>query len=360
MADVRIIPGSGSLSFTGSVNGDNLSIQYTGSALQFTTGSTNLIHISSSGFIGFGTSAPLPYNTASFVVNTDAFLGKGLTVGSDDFFNNATLRFYETDFNITANNVIQAYSLNVGSVPAISIRSINGNVGIGTDFYPSNAKLHVSGGNVWFNDTLTVGIDNYTGGGKVRFVVDNNFMYVGGDINTQTTTLFSQFGPVELQRNFNEEVFELNNGITYKRFGLPFFAATADTLTYNPTQGTFFITSQGSFQLGVQEGQKINVYSQYPGGIDITNWFTIDPQNGFDIFTGSAQLLGIKTNGNIEIGSSTNPNSVLSVTGSVDVSGSIFTTGSVLVTGSIQVSGSIYTNGTNIQALSIAYAIALG
>jgi len=104
----------------------------------------------------------------------------------------------------------------------------------------------------------------------------------------------------------------------------------------------------------VQEGQKVNIFSQYPGGMGWTNWFSIDPQNGFDIYTGSVQLLGIKPNGNIQVGSTANPNSVLSVTGSVDVSGSINTTGS------LNVAGNIYTNGTNIQALSIAYAIALG
>ena len=70
--------------------------------------------------------------------------------------------------------------------------------------------------------------------------------------------------------------------------------------------------------------------------------------------TGSIQLLGIKPNGDVQIGSATNPNSVLSVTGSINVSGSILTTGS------INVAGNIYTNGTNIQSLSIAYAIALG
>lgn len=354
MADVRITPASGSIQFTGSIAGDVLDLIYTGSALQFNTGSTNLIHISSSGFIGFGTTVPLYYNTASFVVNTEAFLAKGLTVGSPNLINNAILKFNETDFTITANNSTQAYSLNTYLGPAISINATNGNVGIGPDVYGLNAKLHVSGGNAWFSDNIIAGFGNYVDGGKIQFVVDTDFMYVGGNYGTQTTTVYSAFGPVELTNNSGMNTFQLNNGIRYSRAGTSFFTATPDEFTFNQSQATFAITPQGTFNLGVQQGEKINIFSLYPGGWSWSNWFSINPESGFDIYTGSVQLLGIKPNGNIEIGSITNPNSILSVTGSIDV------TGSILTTGSIQVSGSIYTNGTNIQALSIAYAIALG
>lgn len=287
MADVRITPASGSIQFTGSVAGNVLDLIYTGSALQFNTGSTNLIHISSSGFIGFGTSAPLFYNTASFVVNTDAFLAKGLTVGSPDFFNNAILRFYETDFTITANNVIQSYALNVGSTPAISINSSNGNVGIGNNNFPANARLHVSGGNAWFSDNVVVGLDNYAAGGKIQFVANTDFIYVGGDLNTNILTLKSRFGSVDITTD--NDTFRVQNGILYQRFGNTFFSASADGIYYNSGLGQFSVVDTGN--------------------VNITN---------------------------------TTSNAVLSVTGS------------------IQVSGSIYTNGTNIQALSIAYAIALG
>jgi len=363
MADVRITPASGSIQFTGSIAGDVLDLIYTGSALQFNTGSTNLIHISSSGFIGFGTSIPLSYNTASFVVNTDAFLAKGLTIGSDSFFNNAVLRFYETDFNITANNVIQSYAFNIGSTPAISIRSTNGNVGIGTDNYPSSARLHVSGGNAWFSDDIIAGFGNYAAGGKVQFVVDSNFMYVGGDINTQITTLHSRFGSVDLTTQ--NDIFRVQNGFSYQRFGTTFFSASANGMYFSSGQGAFNVDNQGGVNSLINTGSGFNFLAQYPGGF-IGNEFNIKPHNGFDIYTGSIQLLGIKPNGDVQIGSATNPNSVLSITGSINVFGSILTTGSLEVsgsintTGSINVAGNIYTNGTNIQSLSIAYAIALG
>lgn len=354
MADVRITPASGSIRFSGSFAGDALDLIYTGSALQFNTGSTNLIHISSSGFIGFGTTVPVFYSTASFLVNTEAFLAKGLTVGSPNLINNAILKFNETDFTITANNSTQAYSLNTYLGPAISINATNGNVGIGPDVYGLDARLYVSGGASWFSNDIVAGFGNYIAGGKVKFVDDSGFMYVGGDINTQTTTLYSATGPVELTNNFGTDTFQLNNGIRYKRSGVSFFTATADEFTFNQSQATFAITPQGTFNLGVQLGQKVNIVALYESGMGWTNWFSIDPQSGFDIYTGSVQLLGIKPNGNVEIGSATNPNSILSVTGSIDVTGSINTTGS------INVAGNIYTNGTNIQTLSIAYAIALG
>jgi hypothetical protein len=366
MADVRITPAISSIQFTGSVAGDVLDLIYTGSALQFNTGSTNLIHISSSGFIGFGTTVPLPYNTSSFVVNSNTLLAQGLVVGAPGFFDNGLIEFYESQFSIAANNVIGLNSFNISGVPAIGIRYNNGYVGIGTGTYPPAARLHVSGGNAWFNDDVIVGLGNYPAGGKVKFVDDSGFMYVGGDINTQTTTLYSATGPVELTNNFGTDTFQLNNGIRYSRSGVNFFTATADEFTFNQSQATFAITPQGTFNLGVQLGQKVNIVALYESGMGWTNWFSIDPQNGFDIYTGSVQLLGIKPNGDVEIGSATNPNSVLYVTGSINVSGSILTTGSLEVsgsintTGSINVAGNIYTNGTNIQSLSIAYAIALG
>jgi len=354
MADVRITPASGSIQFTGSIAGDVLDLIYTGSALQFNTGSTNLIHISSSGFVGFGLTDFYQNNTSSFQVGPKAYFTDGLLVGSQQVFEGPSIKFEDTGFSINTNNNIGSYWFTSFGGVALSIRSSNGNIGIGTDNYPSSAKLHVSGGNAWFNDDIVVGINNYTAGGKVKFVDDYGFMYVGGDINTQTTTLYSATGPVELTNNFGTDTFQLNNGIRYKRSGVPFFTATADEFTFNQSQATFAITPQGTFNLGVQLGQKVNIIALYESGMGWTNWFSIDPQNGFDIYTGSVQLLGIKPNGNIEIGSATNPNSVLSVTGSIDISGSINTTGS------INVAGNIYTNGTNIQALSIAYAIALG
>ena len=57
MPDVRIIPASGSLQFTGSSAADSIHVQYTNSGLNFTN-SASLMYISSSGNVGIGTSTP--------------------------------------------------------------------------------------------------------------------------------------------------------------------------------------------------------------------------------------------------------------------------------------------------------------
>jgi len=363
MADVRITPATGSIRFSGSFAGDALDLIYTGSALQFNTGSTNLIHISSSGFIGFGTTVPVFYSTASFIVNTEALFAKGLTVGSPNVSSNAILRFNETDFTITANNNTQAYSLNTYLGPAISINATNGNVGIGPDVYGLDAKLYVSGGVSWFSNDIVAGIGNYVGGGKIKFVDEGDSLYVGGDLNTNILTVKSRFGSVKIGNN--NDTLTVDNGIVYDRAGNTFFSVNADSLYYNTGIGSFTVDVFGGVNSGINQGSGFNFYARYPGDF-IGNVFTIKPHEGFNLYTGSVQLLGIKTNGDVQIGSATNPNSILSVTGSIDVTGSILTTGSLEVsgsintTGSINVIGNIYTNGTNIQALSIAYAIALG
>jgi len=57
MPDVRIIPASGSLQFTGSSAADSIHVQYTNSGLGFTAGSTRMF-ISSSGRVGINTAIP--------------------------------------------------------------------------------------------------------------------------------------------------------------------------------------------------------------------------------------------------------------------------------------------------------------
>lgn len=340
MADIRITPGSGSIQFSGSVSEDVISLIYTGSAVQFNTGSTNLIHISSSGFVGIGTTGYLPYNTSSFVVNTNTLLAQGLVVGAPGFFNNGLIEFYGSDFSIAANNVIGLNSFNIGGVPAIGIQYSNGNVGIGTGTYPPSARLHVSGGEAYFTDDITVGYNAF-GTGKVYFG-PSPLLYVTGDTNINEIRVKSEFGSVVLEGN-NNVVTVGGSGLSYSFFGNTPFTVSTTQLTYTPaTPASFNVGYDGSITSTVILSGKFNLNYGLVGAGTIVKQFSIDPQNGFDIYTGSVQLLGIKETGNVQVGSLTNPNSVLEVTGS------------------IQVSGSIYTNGTNIQTLSIAYAIALG
>ena len=210
---------------------------------------------------------------------------------------------------------------------------------MGTGTNPPSARLHVSGGDAYFTDTVTVGY-NDSGIGRIYFG-PSPLLYINGDLNVNEIRVKSQFGNAALEGN-NHAVEVSSNGLEYKRFGTTFFQVTPNQLLYRPTLTSgFYVNDDGGFYSNLWYGAKFNItYTNIGAGI--VKQFSIDPQNGFDIYTGSVQLLGIKENGNVQVGSLTNPNSVLEVTGSV------------------QVSGSIYTNGTNIQSLSIAYAIALG
>ena len=340
MADVRITPASGSIQFSGSISEDVISLNYTRSAVQFNSGSTNLIHISSSGFVGIGTTGFLPYNTSSFTVNGNTLLAGGLVVGSSGFFDNGIIEFYETDFNIAANNIIQSYALRIGSTPIINIKSSNGYVGIGTGNNIPSAQLHVSGGDAHFSDSIYVGMNAF-GTGRAYFG-PSPLLYVTGDTNINEIRVKSEFGSAVLEGN-NSVVTVNGSGLSYSFFGNTPFTVNTTQLTYTPaTPASFNVGYDGSITSTVMLSGKFNLNYGLVGAGTIVKYFSIDPQNGFDIYTGSVQLLGIKENGNVQVGSLTNPNSVLEVTGSV------------------QVSGSIYTNGTNIQSLSIAYAIALG
>ena len=167
MADVRITPASGSIQFSGSISEDVISLNYTGSAVQFNSGSTNLIHISSSGFVGIGTTEYYNNNTSSFQVVGESYLAKGVVIGSPNFFYNGLIKFHSSEFSISANNVIGLNSFNISGIPAISIQYSNGDVGIGTGFNTPQAKLHVSG-TTKFEGDMQVSGSIYTNGTNIQ------------------------------------------------------------------------------------------------------------------------------------------------------------------------------------------------
>jgi|688.fasta_scaffold12166_10 hypothetical protein len=304
-----------------------------------------------------------PNTGTTFTINTGGYLNASFNWDNTVGFNSMTAgarpyRFlggtsYSFPSNVGIGTTTPSASLHIsGSSGSVLLEidsnssqnilyvSGSGNIGIGTG--TPNYPLDVSG-SARVNGSFVFATDG-SGGNGLSFTRNSSNNWTWGTSGIGNIMLI-QGNLVTLP-----QVVIANNGL----YVTPGDNATTSGLT---------ITS-GSYPAAtlLRVGTSTLVVTGSNVGIGTTTPVYSLDVSGTGRFSGNVQITGSATNSLLVKGSGTTSATTALLIQNANASSSlvVLDDGSTSITGSLNISGSIYNNGVNIQALAIAYAIALG
>jgi hypothetical protein len=234
------------------------------------------------------------------------------------------------------------------------------NSSLKVDSTTNNNVLYVSGSRIGVN----------TGNPNANLDINGNVI-VSGSLTVSGSSTFRNIGPAEFTGSFRnigpaEFTGSLNVSGSDVTISSPVISLSSPVVYVT---GSLELSNQliltSPFNVGALNFGNAGLIQ---GGSGINNDIRIG--YGFGGFIYSAKFSGTDGNlilprgliasGSTNISGSTTIRGNTTVTGSLNVSGSTNIIGTTNITGSLNVNGPITNNGVNIQALSIAYAVALG